>query len=234
MQNARKRKKSGLVEGHLERISSKAFEDYLKQMTNLVKTKHGVYALYKKDRLYYIGLATDLHRRVKYHLRDKHANKWDRFSLYLVKKADHIRDLESLVVRIAEPRGNKVKGKLVGSADLGPQLKERIKKHHDQEMDRIFGENQGRKKIKSKAASKYQFKSVQGILKLNTRLIGKYKGKTYKAIIRSKGKIELNGKLFDSPSGAAKSIVKRAANGWNFWKCRDKDGNWKRLKEFRK
>ena len=235
MTDGRKRKKSGLVEGHLERISSKAFEDYLKLMTNLVKSKHGVYALYKKDRLYYIGLATNLRRRVKHHLRDRHANKWDRFSLYLVKKADHIKDLESLVVRIAEPRGNRVKGKLVGSTDLAPELKRGLIDDRKMEIDRILGIKPGKKnKTKRLSNAKFQFKSIEGILNPNAKLIGKYKGKIYKAVVRSKGKIELNGKLFDSPSGAAKSIVKRAANGWYFWKYRDKDRDWKRLKEFRK
>ena len=35
-----------LVLGYLERISSKVFSDFPKQLTGLVGRKHGVYALY--------------------------------------------------------------------------------------------------------------------------------------------------------------------------------------------
>ena len=44
---------------HLERVSTKVFSHFRKQLTDLVGTKHGIYDLYKGDRLYYVGLATN-------------------------------------------------------------------------------------------------------------------------------------------------------------------------------
>ena len=64
-----------LVRGYLERVSSAAFSDFPKQLTDLVGREHGVYALYKGDQLYYVGLATNLRNRIKQHLRDRHAEK---------------------------------------------------------------------------------------------------------------------------------------------------------------
>jgi type I restriction-modification system DNA methylase subunit len=36
--------------------------------------RHGVYALYRGNRLYYVGLASNLRSRLNTHLRDRHAN----------------------------------------------------------------------------------------------------------------------------------------------------------------
>ena len=101
----KKRSSHALVLGFLERISSRAFEEFPRQITELIGKQHGIYALYKGDHLYYVGLATDLRKRIKHHRQDRHAGKWDRFSLYLVHKVDHIKELESLLLRIADPKG---------------------------------------------------------------------------------------------------------------------------------
>jgi len=58
-----KRKHRRLVQGNLERISSKVFDIYHDEITQLVGRQHGVYALYKKNRLYYVGLAKNLLER---------------------------------------------------------------------------------------------------------------------------------------------------------------------------
>ncbi|MBT3192989.1 MAG: GIY-YIG nuclease family protein [Verrucomicrobia bacterium] len=120
MTEKRERKSNPLVLGYLEKISSKAFADYPKQITDLIGKKHGIYALYKNDRLYYVGLATNLKRRIKQHRIDKHAGKWNRFSLYLVRKQEHIKELESLILRIADPTGNATSGRLPGADNRPP------------------------------------------------------------------------------------------------------------------
>ena len=102
---ARKKKRGtrAIIQGHLERINSHVFDSYRDQITELIGRNHGVYVLYRKNKLYYIGLAIDLKGRIKNHLKDRHKGKWDHFSLYIIRKEDHIREVESLLVRIAEP-----------------------------------------------------------------------------------------------------------------------------------
>ena len=78
--------KGQLVCQHLEHISRDALETYQRIIKSFVKGRHGIYALYKKDKLYYVGLASNLRNRLKHHLRDRHANRWDRFSVYLTIK----------------------------------------------------------------------------------------------------------------------------------------------------
>ena len=133
------RKARPLVLGYLERISIKAFSDFRKQLTDLVGTKHGIYALYKGDRLYYVGLATNLRNRIPQHLKDRHAKRWDRFSLYLVRKEDHIKEIESLLLRIADPTGNATRGRLSRSENLQPELLKKIKAEQEKQLGKLFG-----------------------------------------------------------------------------------------------
>lgn len=75
--------KGQLVSQHLENISRTALEKYQNILKEYVKGRHGVYALYHKGRLYYVGLASNLRNRLKAHLKDHHAQTWDSFSVYL-------------------------------------------------------------------------------------------------------------------------------------------------------
>jgi len=139
-----KRSSRPIVVGHLEKISSGVFERYPEQITGLTEGTQGVYALYRRQKLYYIGLASDLKRRIKWHLKDKHKGKWDRFSLYIIRKTDHIREVESVVVRIAEPSGNQQRGRLGGSKNLVRKLGAAIKERQKEERIGMLGNGKGK------------------------------------------------------------------------------------------
>jgi hypothetical protein len=87
------KKSKPLVIEHLENISRKALEKYQPIITEYVKGKKGVYALYKGERLKYVGLAGNLRSRLSTHLRDRHAQSWDKFSVYLTEDDEHLREL---------------------------------------------------------------------------------------------------------------------------------------------
>ena len=123
----RKSRSGQLVCQHLENISSSALEEYQKIIRDFVRGRHGVYALYKKSKLYYVGLASNLRSRLKHHLRDKHKGFWDRFSVYLTIGDKHLKELETLVLRMASPKGNKQAGKFVRSEDLKRKFRKGIK-----------------------------------------------------------------------------------------------------------
>jgi len=236
-----KRTSRAIVVGHLEKISSGVFERYPEQITGLTEGTQGVYALYRRQKLYYIGLASDLKRRIKWHLNDKHKGKWDRFSLYIIRKTDHIREVESVVVRIAEPRGNKQRGRLGGSKNLVRKLDAAIKERQKEERRGMLGNGKGkatRKKVKKrrkKAKGKKAERPLKGLLRDWQRIYASYKGKEYKAKVLPSGSIKFNGKLYSSPTGAAKTIIERGAvNGWNFWKYKNKAGNLVAISRLRK
>jgi hypothetical protein len=59
-----------LVIQHLEKVSGNVLEEYPEVIRAYIRRKGGVYALYKKRQLYYVGLASNLMARLKSHLRD--------------------------------------------------------------------------------------------------------------------------------------------------------------------
>ena len=241
----RKRRPHGLVIGHLERISSSAFENYSKEITDLVGGKHGIYALYRNNRLYYVGLARNLKRRIKGHLKDRHAGKWNYFSLYLVRSPKNLHDLESIAIRIAYPKGNKTRGKFGGAPDLRRLLRRKMTERAKEIIDDLMDKSSARraaaclrkkKAYNTKVSGKTKRKvPLKGLL-ANQQLKRTYKGKTYRADVKTSGQIKLKhtGKLFDNPSAAARAILKHPVNGWAWWFYRNDKGEWVRLSEVRK
>jgi len=237
-----KRGTRSIIQGHLERVGSAVFERYLNEITNLISGNQGVYALYRRQKLYYIGLASNLKWRIRHHLKDKHSGKWDRFSLYVIRKEDHIREVEALLVRIAGPAGNSQKGRLKRSMNLLPKLKREVKRKQEVERKKLFEERAGgkkkkaaKKKTKTRAVSKKVDRPLKGLLGGGKRLYANYKGKMYKAWVFNNGRIKYDGKIYDSPSTVG-SVVRggKATNGWRFWKYKNKSGELVYLSELRK
>lgn len=128
-----------LVLQHLEKVSRNVLGEYQEIVRQFVKGRQGVYALYKGEHLYYVGLAGNLRNRLKQHLRDRHGHSWDRFSVYLTKGDSHLKELESLVLRILKPSGNITKGGLTGSDDLRRRFKRAIREYHREKEKDMFG-----------------------------------------------------------------------------------------------
>jgi hypothetical protein len=236
----KERQSRNLVLGYLESISSKVFSDYPKEITALVGRQHGVYALYKGNSLYYVGLATNLRNRIKHHLQDKHSGKWDKFSLYLVRKSDHIRELEALILRIADPKGNSVKGKLRHASNLSPALSRDIKKSHNDLLTKL-----GLKLVRVSSRRKTTIRKRKGRGARGSpplapyagngfQIRAAYKGQQYSARVRKDGKIRYDSKIYNSPSLAGIAIVGRTCNGWSFWRYKNSDDEWVRLNVLRK
>jgi hypothetical protein len=135
------RSKTGLVIEHLEGISRSAMNRYPDIITEFARGRSGVYALYKGKDLYYVGLAKNLRSRLHGHIRDRHAEAWDHFNIYLTQGDEHLKELESLVLRIASPKGNRISGKFLGSSDLKGVFRKRIIDSQKRELaDLTLGE----------------------------------------------------------------------------------------------
>ncbi len=112
--------KGALIKGMSNRLplqilQSPVFEDKLKE---LMKRYAGIYALYKGRSLYHIGLSTDLHWRVSGHTKNRHAGKWDHFVIIRIKRVKYLKDIETLLHRLTDAPGNRMKGKVPRDADL--------------------------------------------------------------------------------------------------------------------
>jgi len=213
-------KRRHLVTEHLENVSRKILAKYPESIREFARNRNGIYALYRKDRVCYLGLTTNLRRRLKQHLRDQHAQTWDRFSLYLTADDQHLREIESLFLRISKPCGNTITPKLMASDYLRPALRRQIKERQRAELEEIAPGGRTRRKAKKKAKTKRATPrgparppTLAQYVKEWFFIRCHYKGKSYLATVRSNGTIRYDGTIYNSPSAAAQAITKRPVDG---------------------
>jgi len=220
----------GLFTESLENISKNLFRDHIEIIKELIGNSSGIYALYDENELYYVGRASELKRRVNQHLRDRHDSQWTHFSLFLIKRADYIGDIESLLIRIAEPIGNRAKPKGRDSKILVAKLKQLIKEKHAEELRELISGRSNKKLIKKVKKRD----SLKGLVERRTPIYRTYKGVEYKALLTPKGLIYYQKKVFTSPTAAAKQVVgqARSVNGWYFWTIKNATGEWVKLSEY--
>ena len=227
-----------LVCQHLENLSRLVLEKYQTIIRSYVRNREGVYALYRRGKLYYVGLASDLQWRLKHHLRDRHRESWDHFSIYITIGDKHLKELESLLLRVIQPKpsGNKQSGRFFSSENLRRKFKKDIKQVQHLELLALIG---GKDFLKAKTRSRILSEARNGT-ELSRYLTGRgfqirgfHRGKTLKAGVRRDGQIRFRSKLYKSPSAAAAAAVQHACNGWHFWKFERAPGDWVRLSKLR-
>lgn len=220
-------KRRSLVCQHLERISRAALERSQHIIRRYVHRRHGVYALYRGERLYYVGLASNLRGRLKGHLKDRHASSWDKFSVYLTIGDQHLRELEALLLRIGRPSGNKVTGKFARSDDLLRRLRRDLVDDQRKQVEEILGRSRhgidrdGRQRKPKGKASR-----LARLIERRMPLRARFAGKVVKARLRKDGRIRFAGKLYESPSKAATVARGQPTNGWTFWQYERAPGDW--------
>lgn len=230
------KKQNSLVSQFLENISREVLEKYQTIIRRYVRNRQGVYALYRRGKLHYVGLARNLRSRLGHHLRDRHQNSWDRFSVYLTIGDSHLKELESLILRIVKPAGNKQKGKFTKSEDIRRRLSRDVRMYQRGELIALLGkkiveEEEKEAKISSLGKKPILSKYFHSPIKLRAR----YKRKFINARVRRDGAIRFKGKIYHSPSLAGAAACKRrTCNGWTFWQYERAPGDWVALDELRK
>ena len=229
-----------LVCQHLENVSRKMLEQYQHVIKRFVRGRSGVYALYRRGKLYYVGLASSLLGRLKIHLRDRHGATWDRFSVYLTIGPDYMKEIESVLLRISGPPGNKVKGKFIKSENLLSEVRAEYRRQRKEEEEEIFGEQRRGKKRPAPGPRKAPKKGrgtppLAEYARVVKKLRGERKGKVVWARVLKTGQISYGGERYNSPSRAATAASGwRACNGWQFWKYQRAPGHWVPLAELRR
>lgn len=227
-------KQSALVCEYVENIGREALKKYQRVIRQRVRRRHGIYALHRKNKLYYVGLATNLHVRLKQHLEDHHAQSWDRFSVYLTIGDRHLRELESLILRITKPAGNRVKGKFAKAENLRRHLTRNIKLLQRAELNGIIGRVLPTQVVIERPSKNGRVPVLQSYVTKPIKLLAIYKHKKYRASVRRDGSIRHNGSIYTSPTQAAIAVVNRPRDGWYFWKYERAPGDWVQLNELRR
>jgi Restriction Enzyme Adenine Methylase Associated/Protein of unknown function (DUF2924) len=231
----RRRRRDALVYAHLEHVSRDLLERHPDVVRDFIGRNAGVYALYRRNQLYYVGLANALRHRLKAHVKNRHGDSWDSFSIYLTIKDQHLREIEALMLRLAKPSGARQRGRLAQSRDLKRSITRAIRQKQNNEVSSLFVRaNLVRAVEERKPTKSAADPALIRLLPGGAKLMATYKGKQYRARVRRDGRVRFNGQFYPSLSQAAKSIVKRSCNGWWFWKVEKGKGNWVRLSRARR
>lgn len=236
--------KHALIREFIEKMSGDILDvRYRPQLAELIRGHAGVYALYNGDDLYYVGLAVDLMKRVDQHLKDHHAGEWNGFSVYLTSRDEHIKPLESLLLRVFQPPGNRNTGKLPGAVDRKRALATAMRKHDAERRAVALNKTIAksvvlkavpRRQLTQRATSARTSKSgFAGLIPSAILLRADYKGERFEAKARKSGIVMYSGKQYPSLSAAASAITGRPTNGWLFWTYRTVDGDWGRMTDLR-
>lgn len=137
MPKKKKTNKGQLIKGMSNRLPISILDDpiFEEKLTKLMQRSPGIYALYYKDKLCYVGLTTNLQGRIRAHLKDRLRRKWDSFVIFRIKRVNFLKDIETLIMKIVETGQNKVKGKVPKSADININLHEILKEETKRLVD---------------------------------------------------------------------------------------------------
>lgn len=114
MKKKRNSNKGALVKGFLPPTSRKflGVEFLKKEVKNMLEGNAGLYVLYKNSKLYYVGITgRDLFWRLYHHTIDKHKDKWDSFSVFIISRGRYLKDIETMAHLISNPPANVWKGR---------------------------------------------------------------------------------------------------------------------------
>jgi len=117
----KKSDKGKLVNKYSEKPTLRKF---INSAPNSKNEGSGVYILYKDEKVHYVGLTTrSIRGRLRSHTKDRHKNKWNKFSFYQIPRKQYVKDIESILLGTYNPEGNiqrgkfKKKGKVVVSIE---------------------------------------------------------------------------------------------------------------------
>lgn len=117
--------KGALIKGMTKQLPHEILQNPLFRigLKRIMRGYAGIYALYKGSDLYYVGLTKNLFGRVRHHLKDRHANRWDKFVIFRIKRVNYLKDIETLLTHLVRTPGNRVRGKVPKDADINRVLR---------------------------------------------------------------------------------------------------------------
>jgi len=170
---------------------------------------------------------------VNSHLRDRHGGAWDRFSVYLTSNSGHIKPLESLLLRIAKPTGNRVSGRFGGPENLYRRLYRRMRDADDDRRAQILGGRVAQRLRRRRTRGVKGTVVLAPLVDRRVALRRTWKGRTFNATLCRDGYISFAGSKFATPSAAAAKAVGHRENGWQFWRLK-KGQRWVPLATLRR
>ncbi|MBP5296354.1 MAG: GIY-YIG nuclease family protein [Bacteriovoracaceae bacterium] len=215
-----------------QKISTDIFNKYPDQIVEIANGQPGVYALYKGDHLYYVGKAIDLRRRLEQHLKDQHQGRWNNFSLFITKKKEYISIIETILINVANPPGNK--SRFANKVRHGQRkLYRMIQRQHKLDMATMFKKEERLSRATSRKSSHFTaghkrppFQAFKGYFNSPRPLKAEWQGTTYHATLFPDGHFEMDGNSYKTLRPINKLIKMHHVDTWRRWAVQDENGTW--------
>jgi hypothetical protein len=130
--------KGALIKGMSRRLPRGLLDDeeFRRELEDLLQGYSGIYALYDRGNLYYVGLTEDLFRRLRSHGKRLHRKRWDSFTVFRIQRVRYLKDIETLIHHLVDCPGNKVRGQVPRDADLSRILR-RVLSQREREIRQL-------------------------------------------------------------------------------------------------
>jgi hypothetical protein len=157
-------------------------------------------------------------------------------SVYLTVGDKHLRERESLLLRVVKPRpsGNVQTGKFASSENVVYKFKREIKAHQRAELNVLVGLSGDLSRPQKALGIPPSGAPIARYVTEPFSIRARYKGGTFRAHVRRDGRIRFQGKTYNSPSAAGSAVCKRSCDGWRFWEYERAPGDWVRLDVLRR
>lgn len=145
-----------------------------------------------------------------------------------------MKEQESLLLRIVNPKGNKVRGRFADSDNLLRELRRRMMEVNLDKVALLIGGRVATQRRRKKARKARGAGALQGLVDRRMPLRG-YRGQwEYRATLWKDGRIRYGEKFYDTPNSAARAALRKRANGWSFWRYRNSEKEWVPLRSLKK
>jgi hypothetical protein len=225
--------RSTFIREHLEQVSATALSSHRAELEELLDGKPGIYALYRRDKLVYVGMAKRLFPRLRQHRRDRHKGTWDRFSAYVTRRESLAHEVETLALRVMQPTSNRKSGRFGRSTNLARQLEQLLAERHRNEKAMLLGGRSGRRHRRRAAKGLKGSEALRALTGRRRVIKGWCRGEEYRATLLKNGKIRADGVDYESPGRAATTVTGSSRRGWSFWHYKNKSGEWVPLRELK-
>jgi predicted GIY-YIG superfamily endonuclease len=135
--------RGALIKGMSRRLPREILDSpvFTRRLREIMRGYAGVYALYRKHRIHYVGLTTDLLGRILGHTKDRLAGKWDHFIIFRIQRVRYLKDIETLMHQLLETKGNRVRGRVPRDADINRVLRKVLAEHQHtiRDIERALG-----------------------------------------------------------------------------------------------
>ena len=145
-----------------------------------------------------------------------------------------MREIEPLLIRSANPPGNRTQATFINSENLSPVVRSDHRREQRRKEEHILDLRRTPAGSRRSPKDKHPLQLSDCFSELTVPIQWLFRGKLHKAVTGADGTIRMQRKSYTSLMGAAGAIAGHAVNSWAVWQYERTQGNWVSLISLRR